>query len=224
MQGWSQVVTDGRRAYLDTKVPVRVLPLVRQSLLANLQQPEEVVLGIFAVTRFRRAVSVLVVTDRPLEELADASAGAALLRDVVRAAAIAPDERDPQAAGSDTQGAASDSALLEDLAARLRAENHTVRLGFGTGPHRIDLVIDDPDEPGRPLLALDTDAAPHDGPLDSTRAWIRARQLRRLGWLPVRVWTTDIFRDPAREVARIGELARAASAERQRQASAARHQ
>lgn len=168
--------------------------------------------------------SVLVVTDRPLEELADASAGAALLRDVVRAAAIAPDERDPQAAGSDTQGAASDSALLEDLAARLRAENHTVRLGFGTGPHRIDLVIDDPDEPGRPLLALDTDAAPHDGPLDSTRAWIRARQLRRLGWLPVRVWTTDIFRDPAREVARIGELARAASAERHRQASAARHQ
>lgn len=85
MQGWSQVVTDGRTAYLDTKVPVRVLPLVRQSLLANLQQPDELVLGIFAVTRFRRAVSVLVVTDRRLLTLGLEHDGLPVVDDVLRA-------------------------------------------------------------------------------------------------------------------------------------------
>ena len=106
------------------------------------------------------------------------------------------------------------SALVEDLVDRLRAEDLTVRSGFGTGPHRIELVVDDPQEPGRPLLAIDTDAHPAGEDLDADRLSARSAQLTRLGWTPVRVWTTDVFRDPAREVARIVEIARRASRER----------
>ena len=51
---------------------------------------------------------------------------------------------------------------------------------------------------------------------------VRIGQLRRLGWTPVRVWTTEVFRDPAREVARLVHLARAASAERYAAAVATR--
>jgi len=43
---------------------------------------------------------------------------------------------------------------------------------------------------------------------------LRVEQLRRLGWEHVRVWSTDLFRDPARDVARISAAVRAASAAR----------
>ncbi len=38
---------------------------------------------------------------------------------------------------------------------------------------------------------------------------LRPEQLARLGWLHERVWTTDLFRDPAREIARIVTTVRA---------------
>ena len=40
---------------------------------------------------------------------------------------------------------------------------------------------------------------------------LRAEQLARLGWRHERVWSTDVFRDPAREIARIVTLARTSS-------------
>lgn len=108
-----------------------------------------------------------------------------------------------------------DNPLLEDLARRLRAEGLGVRLGFGVGPHRIELAVEDPQEPGRPLVAVRTDARP--GTLeDRDGIRLEAEQLTRLGWTPMRVWCTDLFRDPAREVARILAVAREASAARAR--------
>nr|WP_281497458.1 DUF4011 domain-containing protein [Ornithinimicrobium sp. F0845] len=198
--------------------------------------------------------SVVVVADRPFADLPD-SGGIAVIRATLEAAAVPPDAHLAPAgeggpaddADTPDDGDRSDStdtsesadrlalpvdgrsggtALLEDLAARLRAEDLTVRVGFGTGPHRIELVVDDPGEPGRPLLAIDTDTWPEPGDagsrelepgvLDPARLRNRSLHLRRLGWTPLRVWTTDVFRDPAREVARIVELARRASAERGR--------
>lgn len=192
--------------------------------------------------------SALVLADRPLGELGD-SDGIALIAATVRAASVPPDapvsDETPTAhdapAADDTSNlpdasppsdatwsgdapSGSGTALLEDLARRLRSEGLTVRTGFGTGPHRIDMVVDDPNDPGRPLLAIDTDAGPERGDagsvdvepgvVDPARLRNRSLHLRRLGWAPVRVWTTDVFRDPAREVARIVALAREASAER----------
>lgn len=176
--------------------------------------------------------NIVVVSDGPVQDLPD-SPGVALTRHTITAAAAQPDgaaeTRVPTAETGeevgtvekdttvDAVGAAEAhrrSALVEDLAERLRAEDLTVRSGFGTGPHRIELVVDDPAEPGRPLLAIDTDALPSGEGLDADLLSARSAQLRRLGWTPVRVWTTDVFRDPAREVARLVEIARRASLER----------
>jgi len=40
---------------------------------------------------------------------------------------------------------------------------------------------------------------------------LRIEQLRRLGWEHVRVWSTDLFRNPARDVARVRAAVLAAS-------------
>ncbi|HET8600053.1 MAG TPA: AAA domain-containing protein [Segeticoccus sp.] len=94
--------------------------------------------------------------------------------------------------------------MVDDLARRLRAEGLTVHEDVGCSAHRIDLTVDDPRQPGRSLVAVETDG-PSYGALASTRERDRLRpeQLRRLGWQHLRVWTTDIFRDPARDVARV---------------------
>ncbi len=54
------------------------------------------------------------------------------------------------------------------------------------------------------LVAVETDGPEYAGLLGSrARDRLRVEQLELLGWRPVRVWTTDLYRDPAREVARI---------------------
>lgn len=100
------------------------------------------------------------------------------------------------------------SPVLDELARRLRGQGLSVRRGYGVGRHRIQLVVDDPARTDRPLLAIDTDAYPTRGLLGRDHVRLRAEQLSRLGWVPVMVWTTVVFRDPAREVARIVGLAR----------------
>ena len=103
--------------------------------------------------------------------------------------------------------------LVRDLARRLRAEGLVVHPGWGTSRHRLDLAVEDPRRPGSLLVAIDTDGAVY-GSIDSTRdrERLRPEQLRRLGWSYQRVWTRDLFRDPAREVARLVEAVYAASA------------
>jgi very-short-patch-repair endonuclease len=99
--------------------------------------------------------------------------------------------------------------LLHDLADRLRRENLTVHEGFGTADQRIDLAIEDPYHRGRVLIAVETDG-PSYAALRSTRDRDRLRpeQLERLGWKHLRVWSTDLFRDPAKEIARILRVVR----------------
>ena len=103
--------------------------------------------------------------------------------------------------------------LRADLARRLRREGHTVHEEFGSAAQRVDLAVEDPHHRGRALIAIETDG-PRYAALSSTRDRDRLRpeQLERLGWTHVRVWSTDLFRDPAREISRIlGILRRATS-------------
>ncbi|MHB8275774.1 MAG: hypothetical protein ACYDC9_13610, partial [Dermatophilaceae bacterium] len=76
----------------------------------------------------------------------------------------------------------------------------------------LDLAVEDPHRLGRVLVAVETDG-PRYAAMSSTRDRDRLRieQLRRLGWEHVRVWSTDLFRNPARDVARISAAVRAAS-------------
>ncbi len=100
---------------------------------------------------------------------------------------------------------AGGSVGLADLARRLRGHGLTVDEGVGTGPAPVDLAVEDPRSPGR-LLAVESDgpgyAAVEDG---RDRDRLRAEVLRRRGWEHLRVWSTDLYRDPARDVARVLE-------------------
>jgi hypothetical protein len=89
-----------------------------------------------------------------------------------------------------------------------------VHPGYGTSAQRLDLAVEDPHRRGRVLVAVETDG-PRYAAMSSTRDRDRLRieQLRRLGWEHVRIWTTDLFRDPARDVARVVAAVRRASDE-----------
>ena len=100
-------------------------------------------------------------------------------------------------------------ALLAELAVRLRSEGLVVHEGYGAGGATLDLVIEDPYVPGKLVASVASDGARYlDLVTVRERDRICAEQLARLGWRHVRVWSTDVFRDPARDVARIVEAAR----------------
>ena len=86
----------------------------------------------------------------------------------------------------------------------LRDTGLVVHEGYGSPDHPIDLAVEDPHHRGRVLVAVETDGAAYAAmPSSRDRDRLRGEQLRRLGWMHVRVWTTDLFRDPARDVARV---------------------
>ncbi|WP_281965743.1 DUF4011 domain-containing protein [Serinicoccus marinus] len=104
------------------------------------------------------------------------------------------------------------SAVLTELVRRLRAEGLQVKEGVGHGPHAIDLAVVSEDDDARYAVAVDGDV--QRGPVPSPgRDDVRLRhdQLTRMGWVPVRVRTTDVFTDPAREVARVLQALRGRS-------------
>lgn len=70
-------------AYTDPKVPRRLVPLAWQSLRLHLV-PGEQVLGMFSVTRLRRSLTMLVVTDQRLLTLGDEHVGMPLVDEVHR--------------------------------------------------------------------------------------------------------------------------------------------
>ncbi|MDN5789849.1 MAG: AAA family ATPase [Micrococcales bacterium] len=120
---------------------------------------------------------------------------------------------EPGAAAMAEQGPAPDplrhDPLRHDLARRLRREGLTVHENFGSAAHRIDLAVEDPYRRGRAIVAIETDGSRY-AAVHSTRERDRLRpeHLTQLGWKHVRVWSTDLFRDPAREISRILKVAR----------------
>ncbi|NHA70228.1 hypothetical protein EPD83_019555, partial [Phycicoccus sp. CMS6Z-2] len=111
-----------------------------------------------------------------------------------------PDEVLPTApATSGGATAAGGSVVLADLARRLRAHGLTVHERVGTSSSPVDLAVEDPTTPGRMLLAVEAD-----GPAYAAVGTVRDRDrlrpemLATRGWRHLRVWSTDVFRDPAR--------------------------
>ncbi len=74
----------------------------------------------------------------------------------------------------------------------------------GIGRHTVDLAVGHRAVRDRYLVAVDGDG-PAYAAIEGVRARDRLRpeQLEALGWRHLRVWSTDLYRDPAREVARI---------------------
>ena len=134
-----------------------------------------------------------------------------MLRDFLSYAADGGSQ--PAPAGA-TRAVAPVDPLVDELASRLRGAGLVVHSGYGTSAQRLDLAVEDPHRRGRVLVAVETDG-PRYAAMSSTRDRDRLRieQLRRLGWEHLRIWTTDLFRDPARDAARVVAAVRRASDE-----------
>jgi len=168
-----------------------------------------------AITRARRRMTVVSsFTAADLDPARLKARGALMLRDFLSYAADGGSQRAP---GEATKAVALVDPLVEDLASRLRGAGLVVHPGYGTSAQRIDLAVEDPHRRGRVLVAVETDG-PRYAAMPSTRDRDRLRieQLRRLGWEHIRIWTTDLFRDPARDVARVVAAVRRASDEHPR--------
>ncbi|MCG8917650.1 AAA domain-containing protein [Actinokineospora sp. PR83] len=86
----------------------------------------------------------------------------------------------------------------------LREEGIDVHPQWGVSGYWIDFALAHPDEPGRMVLAVETDGKRyHAGHSARDRDRLRQGHLENLGWRFLRVWSTDWFRDPGGETARV---------------------
>jgi hypothetical protein len=173
-----------------------------------------------AITRARRrmtVVSSLLASD--LDPARLKARGAVMLRDFL---AYAADGSFPPVP---TEGAVTEAArpavaagadpLRAEFARRLRDTGLVVHEAYGSAAQPIDLAVEDPDHPGNVLVAVETDGPAYAAMRSSRdRDRLRGEQLGRLGWMHVRVWSTDLFRDPARDVARVNAAVQQAVASR----------
>ena len=90
-----------------------------------------------------------------------------------------------------------------DIKRRLEAEGIRVEPQYGASGYRIDFAAFHPEQPGRPVLAIEADgAAYHSAPSARDRDRLRQEHLERLGWRFHRIWSTEYFRRPEQEIAR----------------------
>jgi very-short-patch-repair endonuclease len=107
------------------------------------------------------------------------------------------------AAGNAT-GAEADSPFEEAVARVIRSNGYDVVPQVGVSGFRIDLGVIDPTQPGRFVLGVECDGATyHSARSARDRDRLRHEVLVRLGWRLHRIWSTDWFRNPQRENARL---------------------
>ncbi|NSL91159.1 DUF3320 domain-containing protein [Chitinophaga sp. Mgbs1] len=101
-------------------------------------------------------------------------------------------------------GLPADSPFEENVAARLEALGYTIRKQVGSRGFYIDLAVVDPDSPGRYIMGIECDgAAYHSARSARDRDRLRQQMLEAIGWNIYRVWSTDWFRNPDRELNRL---------------------
>jgi len=98
------------------------------------------------------------------------------------------------------------SPFEENVVGHLTKLGYIVRTQVGSQGFYIDLAIVDPENPGRYLLGIECDGAPYYA-AQSARDRDRLRQeiLENIGWKLHRIWSTDWFRNPERELKRVVE-------------------
>ncbi|GAA4003762.1 hypothetical protein GCM10022408_14210 [Hymenobacter fastidiosus] len=100
-------------------------------------------------------------------------------------------------------GRAMESPFEEAVHRALTARGYLVRPQIGSQGFYIDLAVVDPGQPGRYVLGIECDGAMyHSARSARDRDRLRQQVLENVGWRLHRIWSTDWFRDPARETAR----------------------
>lgn len=101
-------------------------------------------------------------------------------------------------------GREPDSPFEESVLSALKREGYRVETQVGSAGFFIDLAVVDPDRPGRYLLGIECDGATyHSARSARDRDRLRQEVLEGLGWRIHRIWSTDWFRNPARELRRL---------------------
>ncbi|GGL34571.1 DNA helicase [Phycicoccus endophyticus] len=151
-----------------------------------------------ALTRARRSLTVVsTILAEELDPDRLRTPGARMLRSLleyVEGLGSAGPTTDPEAG----------SVVLGELARRLREHGLVVHERLGSSPVPVELAVEDPTEPGRLLLAVEGDGPAYAAvPSGRDRDLVRVLELERRGWRHLRVWSTEVFRDPARVVSRV---------------------
>ena len=110
-------------------------------------------------------------------------------------------------------GRGADSPFEEEVADALRKLGLQIDHQIGSAGYFIDLGVKDPERPGRYLLGIECDGATyHSAQSARDRDRLRQQVLEGLGWRIHRIWSTDWFRTPDRELGRAAEAIEAAKA------------
>lgn len=109
-------------------------------------------------------------------------------------------------------GMAPDSPFETAVIAMLRDKGWDVHPQVGCSGYRVDIGVVDPRAPGRYLLGVECDGATyHSAATARDRDRLRQHVLESLGWHIHRIWSTDWWLDPQRELdklhTRLEELA-----------------
>ena len=104
----------------------------------------------------------------------------------------------------DISGREPDSEFEIVVADRLVNLGYKVKAQVGVSNYFIDLAIEDPNDSGKFILGIECDGATYHSSR-SARERDRLRQdiIEKQGWRIHRIWSTDWFADPDREVEKI---------------------
>jgi very-short-patch-repair endonuclease len=101
-------------------------------------------------------------------------------------------------------GADFDSPFEEAVSIAISRKGYEVFSQVGVSGFRIDLGVLDPEAPGRFILGIECDGASyHSARSARDRDRLRQEVLESLGWTLYRIWSTDWFRNPAREAEKV---------------------
>lgn len=155
-----------------------------------------------AITRAR--VSVTIFSSIRPEEIdlsRTRSTGVADLKNYLDFAAKGPRAIVEQALPT---GVEPESQLEIEVIRALREKGWIVHPQVGCSGYRIDMAVVHPNEPGRYLLGIECDGATyHALPTAKDRDRLRQMVLEGLGWSLHRIWSTDWWSDPEREIQKL---------------------
>lgn len=97
-----------------------------------------------------------------------------------------------------------DSPFEESVCNALRAKGYSVKSQVGCSGYKIDLAIRDKDNPGHFLLGIECDGARyHSSATARDRDRLRQEVLEQLGWKIYRIWSTDWFKNPQKQLEKL---------------------
>ena len=97
-----------------------------------------------------------------------------------------------------------DSPFEEAVCTALRKNGLSVKTQVGCSGYKIDMAIRDSRKPGEFILGIECDGASyHSSATARDRDRLRQQVLENLGWKFYRIWSTDWFKNPTRELEKL---------------------